>query len=311
MPGMQDTPFGLLEMGSNSLKFYLVDPRREDGPVIITEKFPWRIAHEFFARATVSGDAMQEVIDSLRAAEKAAGGLPLAGMIAVATGVFREIRTIKALADEVKAATGVRVRVISGEDEALLMAKDYRKDAAGRSVFLFDLGGATTEWAWFENGEIRSTGSLTLGAIRSTCLFGHLAANHAVYLNASADYCDQKLAAVPVHGTPAAVGTGGTIKAAAKMAGKDAIAIEEIRAMIERALREGPPPDLKPARRAVYVPGLVILWRILVRLGAHEVTYGRNSVRDGLAGRLVRLLGTVKREDLHATLLLHSSRIAK
>ena len=86
---------------------------------------------------------------------------------------------------------------------------------------------------------------------------------------------------------------------------------DEIRAMIDRALRDGPPPDLKPARRAVYVPGLVILWRILVRLGAEEVTYGRNSVRDGLAGRLVRLLGTVKREDLHATLLLHSSRIAK
>ncbi len=308
---MPDAPFGLLEMGSNSLKFYLVDPREKDHTVIFTEKFPWRVAHEYFAHGTLGEAAVAEITACMREAEKVARGVKLESMIAVATGVFREIRAIDELSAHVKAATGVRVRVISGEDEALLMAKDYRNEAGNRSVCLFDLGGATTEWAWFQGGEIERCGSLTLGAIRSACLFGHLTDDAATYLNTSADYCDGKLASLPVHGEVAVVGTGGTVKAAAKVAGRDTVRLDELRAMIERIFREGPPADLKPSRRAVFLPGLAILWRIVVRLGASEVAYGHNSVRDGMAGRLVRLLGTVRREDVHATLLLHSTRLPK
>ena len=78
---------------------------------------------------------------------------------------------------------------------------------------------------------------------------------------------------------------------------------------MEETLRQGPPAILKPTRQAVFLPGMVILWRTMLRCHASDMTYGRNSVRDGMAGRLVRLLGTWKRQDLHATLLLHSSQI--
>jgi exopolyphosphatase/pppGpp-phosphohydrolase len=63
---------------------------------------------------------------------------------------------------------------------------------------------------------------------------------------------------------------------------------------------------LRPERQAVFLPGLVILERILVRTGAAAIEHAMTSVRDGMAERLIQLLGTHRRQDLHSTLLLHT-----
>ncbi len=63
---------------------------------------------------------------------------------------------------------------------------------------------------------------------------------------------------------------------------------------------------MQPARREVLLPGLVILERFLARCQARALEYSKSAVRDGLAYRLIRLLGSYRREDLHATLLLRT-----
>jgi exopolyphosphatase/guanosine-5'-triphosphate,3'-diphosphate pyrophosphatase len=316
-------PFGLLEMGSNSLKFYLVrgtcggeklapeDGALPEGAAITTHKFPWKVAHEFFLTRGLTDGAVDEVIGCLRAVEKVSEGLPLSSMLAVATGVFREIANIEALAARVRDETGVRLRVISGQDEAKLMARDYQSPRGPEPAFLFDLGGATTEWACFESGAAKAWGSLPLGAIRNEYLFPGDHKDAGEYLQKHAAHCDEVLARLPVRAPSRAIATGGTAKAVAQVYGSDEIPLGELRRLLQRVLSQGPPPELKKARQAVFLPGLVILWRLLVRCRAEQLVYGKTAVRDGMAGRLVRLLGTYKREDLHATLLLNSTQIRK
>ncbi len=299
-------PFGLLEFGSNSLKFYLVRLEAGGWHTIKTHKRPWRVAHAFFTEGRLGEGSVRELIDSLRSVETASEGVRLSSMLAVATGVFRELPDLDALASRVRAETGVRLRVISGEDEAKLMARAFLLTGRGGSFLLSDLGGATLEWAWIEEGKPTNCGSLPLGAIRNEHLFRRLRGDPESYLRESAIHCDSRLEALPAVPGTAILVTGGTARALASCRGTSRIALSDLRGLIRQVAREGAPASLKPERREVFLPGLVILERLLLRLGSDGMESAPISVRDGMAYRLIQLLGSRPRADLHSTLLLHT-----
>lgn len=305
-----DEPFGLLELGSNSLKFYVVGSLKSSSPSIMTCKFPWRVAHDFFLNGVLSRSTVAELIDTVGGVKEHSAGIPLQSMLAVATGVFREVPHAADIASRIHEAMGVRVRIISGSEEAKLMARAFnRQSAAEAPTVLVDLGGATLEWAYLDDCSYQSLGSLPLGAIRNGYLFEKYLSDPADYLKESSAYCDEVLAELPICGPVQAVATGGTAKAMARCYGHDIVPLDQIRKLVETVSREGPPKFLKPTRRQVLLPGLVILWRMLVRCKSEALVYGKVSVGDGMAARLVRLLGSYRRSELHATLLLHSSQV--
>lgn len=301
--------FGLLEMGSNSLKFYLVGPKVGVHRPIETQKFPWRVSHEYFRSGSIGSDAESEILECIRGVERVARGVPLASMIAIATGVFRELPTMERIARRVSDETGVRIRVISGEDEAGLMAKGFQKQLDVTPSVFCDLGGATMEWVWMKTHRYGRWGSLPIGAIRNEYLFRSLEKQPSEYVQKSSSYCDCQLSALPFDGKVSVVFTGGTAKAATRVVGSDTVPIESVREMIASTLEHGPPERLKPARREVFLPGLVVLWRVLVRCRAREFRFTRDAVRHGMVLRLLKLLEKMPRQQLHATLLLRSSSL--
>jgi len=309
---MSHRPFGLLEFGSKSLKFYLVEGLQSPGslPTIRTCKLQWRVAHDSFATGRLSEETIGEILECVRCVERVSQGVPLTSMVAVATGVFREVHGVKALASRLQSETGLRLRVISGEDEARLMAKDFLKRRGLVSAYVFDLGGATTEWALIEAGSIDHWGSLPLGAIRQQHFFKHLQGDPASYLKETAAGCDGCLKELPVSPDKQIVVTGGTAKSAAKCL-RSPVSLERVRQLIEQTLREGAPEFLTPSRQEVFLPGLVILWRVLVHCQADAFEHDSTSVKRGLAGRLARSLKTYRPEDLHATLLLKTTSLKK
>ncbi|HVR75010.1 MAG TPA: hypothetical protein VMT52_11785, partial [Planctomycetota bacterium] len=300
MTEMMEKPFGLLELGSNSLKFYLVTPAPSGGHMLRTHKFPWTVAHDFFSTGSFSPSTLDAVLKTLHKVEEVSEGVPPATMLAVATGVFRELPGITELGTRMKEETGIRLRVISGEDEAKLMAKCLPREESEASILLCDVGGATTEWAWIERGTGKAWGSLPLGAIRNQYRFRGIQGSPS-YLGESVRRTDEVLSSliVPPAGTRI-MATGGTAKAAARVTGSDIVSLDELRILIETVLHEGPPPVLRPERQAVFLPGLVILERILVRTGTAALEHALTSVRDGMAERLIQLLGSHRREDLHS-----------
>ncbi|MBI4605742.1 MAG: hypothetical protein HY721_27565 [Planctomycetes bacterium] len=303
---MSNESFGLLELGSNSLKFYLVEPKEGGGHAIKAHKVPWRVAHELFCRGSLGEQGLEEMVAAIRSVERVSEGVKLSSMIAVATGVFRELANISEVAVKVKADTGIRVRVIDGQDEARLMARSLRMEKREGSVLVCDLGGATTEWVRLQDGSLKGLGSLPLGAIRNEYRFRTLKGDPQGYLEASARGCDEALRGLEAPAGTAVLATGGTARAAAACAGKDRIPAGELREMIRRVLRDGPPASLKPERQAVLVPGLIILDRIVERCRSAHLEHTEHCVRDGMAFRLVQLLGVYRRDDLHATLLLNT-----
>lgn len=302
-PGAPEV-FGLLEMGSNSLKLYLV-PRRASGDgEIETTKLPWRVAHDFFGTGTLAAATADEVVDCVRRAAAHALGGGVLGILAIATGVFRELPEMEALSSRITAETGVVPRVIGGQDEASLMARGFRELAIAPPAVMCDLGGASLEWAFMPAQGPSRSGSLPLGAIRNAVRFAPLAGEPARYLAESAAACDAALAALPVTGAARLVATGGTAEALSIVVGNKDVTTAELESVLEQVQREGAPETLKPGRREVFLPGLVILSRLVARCGADGLSYGTSAVRLGMVRRLIQLLERFPPSELRATQLL-------
>lgn len=298
--------FGLLEMGSNSLKLYVV-PRGSTGAEgeIETTKFPWRIAHELFANGTLSPAAADEVVQRVREAAVQALGRNVLGLLAIATGVFRELPGMEALAARITAETGVVPRVIGGQDEASLMARGFRELKIAPPALMCDLGGASLEWALLPLSGPTKSGSLALGAIRNAARFAALVETPDRWLAENVAHCDALLfAGIPVTGTVGVIATGGTAEALAQIAGATRVPAADLEGLIARVQREGPPEGLKPGRREVLLPGLVILSRVVARCRADALSYGTSAVRLGMVRRLIQLLEQFPPSELRATQLL-------
>lgn len=306
---MKEEPFGLLEFGSNSLKFYIVEFGVGASYHVKTYKRPWGVAHDFFTNGGISEESVREILDAIRDVQASSEGIPLSSMLVVATGVFREIEERDDLAALIREKTSVRMRVISGEEEARLMAKCFPKDTGQGSFLLCDLGGATTEWAWILDGQRKACGSLALGAIRLERKFGYLKARPAEYLSQTTQYCDLELRQLPPLPATTVLATGGTAKAVSRLLGVSSIGRDRLNGLIDQVVEEGPPETLKPERQVVFLAGIVILDRILECCDADFLECAHASVRDGMAHRLIHLLSSFRRSDLHSTLLLHTREI--
>ena len=89
-------------------------------------------------------------------------------IVAVATSAVREAANGREFLAQVRALTGIDVRVLSGEDEGALIFRAVRHavDLSHGAVVLVDVGGGSTEWCVAREGELRSVQSVTLGSLR-------------------------------------------------------------------------------------------------------------------------------------------------
>ena len=89
-------------------------------------------------------------------------------IVAVATSAVREASNGREFLAQVRALTGISVRVLSGEEEGALIFRAVRHavDLSHRAVVLVDVGGGSTEWCVARKGELRSVQSVKLGSLR-------------------------------------------------------------------------------------------------------------------------------------------------
>lgn len=116
-------------------------------------------------RGMISSRALERAVKAvgdLAFKARQLGALEIRG---VATGLIREAVNREVLLEAVEKDAGVRLEIISGEEEAVYTAKGILS-ALGRPstpYLLFDLGGGTTEFIWETEGGL-AVRSLSFGA---------------------------------------------------------------------------------------------------------------------------------------------------
>lgn len=169
---------GVLDIGSNTGHLLVVDAHGGAAPLpAYSFKQPLRLAEHLDATGAVT----QVGIDALTAftaeAVHVADDKGCAEMLAFATSAVRDAVNSEAVLDHVEERTGVRIDVLSGEDEARLTFLAVRRWfgwSAGRLV-VFDIGGGSLELAGGCDEAPDVAWSLPLGAARlARTYLGHV-----------------------------------------------------------------------------------------------------------------------------------------
>ncbi len=283
--------FALLELGSNSLKVHEVFFKSKQTPQVETHRLPWRVAHLYFGDTDDADSAfLHEVAMTLCRAQHFLGDLDPSTVLCLATGVFRDLPDFDSFALKIREQTGFFPRLFSGDEEASLLAGTLRKQTFEGPLAFFDIGGASLNWVWLKEEGRGLWGSLPIGSIRNEYHLREHREFLADYLKQGTALCDAHLKELPFHRSVRVVVTGGNARVLKEHFSSHIISLNALRHLTVHSLEQGPPPELPPERSEVFLSGLVIAWRIMVRAKAQEIYVEPRMVHDGLVYRLLRLL---------------------
>jgi exopolyphosphatase / guanosine-5'-triphosphate,3'-diphosphate pyrophosphatase len=160
--------FAAVDIGSNSVRLKIarlqagrLRPLHEDREVT-------RLGQGVFISGFLTPESMAETVRVLRRFHRATQQIVTDSVRVVATSALRDARNSQAFLEWVRSATGWRMEIISGVEEARLihlgLVTSPRVDRA--PTLMMDLGGGSCELTVSQRGRIRDAVSLPLGAVR-------------------------------------------------------------------------------------------------------------------------------------------------
>ncbi len=160
---------GVLDIGSNTGHLLVVDAHRGAAPLpAYSHKQPLRLAEHLDDAGAVTAAGVEALADFTASARVVAEEKGCQDMLAFATSAVRDAVNSDEVLAAVEERTGLRIEVLSGEDEARLTFLAVRRWfgwSAGR-LWVFDIGGGSLEIAGGGDEEPEVAWSLPLGAAR-------------------------------------------------------------------------------------------------------------------------------------------------
>ncbi|MEV6816277.1 Ppx/GppA phosphatase family protein [Micromonospora sp. NPDC051296] len=162
---------GVLDVGSNTVHLLVVDAHRGAHPwPAHSEKAVLRLAEQIGPDGALREAGADALVKAVSAARTSATALEVDDLLAFATSAVRDATNAAEVLAQVRDATGVRLEVLSGADEArmtFLAVRRWFGWSAGRLLVL-DIGGGSLEIAAGVDEDPDVAVSLPLGAGRLT-----------------------------------------------------------------------------------------------------------------------------------------------
>ena len=294
-----------IDIGSNSIHMIVVQVRPDlSFEVVDREKDMVRLAAGGLDGKKLTPTAISAGIQTLAKFRRLADSHKVDEIVAAATSATREAENGGDFIAEVERQTGIRIRVISGTEEARLihLAAGYGVDVGGTTAVVIDIGGGSVEITLGTATQLAMGRSFKAGVIRLTERFvktdplvgrderrivKHLTREMGSYLDGLA-----------ARGFDRVIGTSGTILSLGAVAAGQVVAtggdvrnlrvsaksIHRLRKQLVAAdiQKRLAIPGLDPRRADLSVAGSVLLDTILRRLGADEITLCDLALREGL-----------------------------
>src|SRR5712692_4912329 len=167
--------FAAVDIGSNSVRLKISRLISHRLVEIHEDREVTRLGESVFHNGFLSPEAIALTVKVLRRFHRAAQRAGADSVRVVATSALRDARNSRAFLEWVRSATGWRVEVISGLEEARLIHLGLTSSSRVNSspALMIDLGGGSCELTASKNGHIGETVSLPLGAVRLTTDFLH------------------------------------------------------------------------------------------------------------------------------------------
>ena len=162
---------GVVDVGSNTVHLLIVDAHPGAAPVPATSrKIELRLAEHLGDDDTIDDAGVDALVSFMQESLLIAEDLGVTEMMAFATSAIREAGNGDAVIEAVRARTGLRLEVLTGDDEARLTFLAVRRWfgwSSGR-LLVIDIGGGSLEIAAGNDENPDLAFSLPLGAGRLT-----------------------------------------------------------------------------------------------------------------------------------------------
>jgi exopolyphosphatase/guanosine-5'-triphosphate,3'-diphosphate pyrophosphatase len=167
--------FAAVDIGSNSVRLKISRLASHRLMEIHEDREVTRLGESVFRSGFLSPEAIASTVKVLRRFHRAAQKAGADSVRVVATSALRDARNSRAFLEWVRSATGWRVEIISGLEEARLIHLGLTSTLRVNTspTLMIDLGGGSCELTISNKGHIRETVSLPLGAVRLTNDFLH------------------------------------------------------------------------------------------------------------------------------------------
>ena len=280
--------YAAIDIGTNAARLLVGEVMSKDQSFFIKKisytRIPLRLGEDVFESGKVSKDKIDDFLKTMKAFKLISEIFDVQEVRAVSTSAMREATNANKIIDSIKEETGIKIEIISGDEEASLIFSNFFAMELDLSVpfVVIDVGGGSTELSVFENGEKIASKSFNVGTLR--ILKGK--SDESVWENIH----DWILKYVDLSSDHQIFGTGGNINKAHKMLGysfEEPIGLDEMKELRDKlaSLTIDERIDqfhMKPDRADVIVPALDIFSYILNEIGANSLMVPKVGLADGM-----------------------------
>jgi exopolyphosphatase/guanosine-5'-triphosphate,3'-diphosphate pyrophosphatase len=311
---LADVRIAAIDIGSNSVRQIVADVSQAGTIRVVDEmKAMPRLGDGLESTGALSQLAIDSAVAAVQRMVTLARQLAAARIEIVATSAVRDASNAEVFTAQVLAATGHTVRVLSGEEEALLCYRSalaHFELGAGRTVVM-DIGGGSLELVLAKDGLIERVASLPFGAVRLTEKFLTPVVRPR-RVRALREHVREGLKkAVPVKDWRGAqvIGSGGTFtNLAGIVLSRQHVSVRSphgtrvTRAELEHVLEwlqriesieRQAVPGLNPARADIIVAGLAVAAEVLGRFDPRDLLTSAYGIREGLLLEAAKIEPTV------------------
>jgi exopolyphosphatase/guanosine-5'-triphosphate,3'-diphosphate pyrophosphatase len=314
----------VIDLGTNSVRFdvHEIGPGNRIRP-LHREKLMVRLGQGVFLEGKLDKEAVRRTVHAFSSFHLTAKELRAEKIVAFGTSALREAVDSEKLLNLIRTKTGIDVRVISGQEEARLIAQGIlRNEKPPKGAYaLLDIGGGSAEVSICRGRSVKFSESFPLGTARL----------QQVYLKSSPPKAPHSGGLSPIdqlrrtikgsilpktisEGWPKVgtiMGSSGTVRALARMLKKSggngkSIALKDLRKLIKSMSSMTTTqllgiPGMEAKRVDMILAGAVLLEECMDCLGAKRVVTTEYSLRDGILEEELQLV----REHQGSHLAMH------
>ena len=318
----------VIDVGFNSLKMvkYKVEPdgdAKSYGQLGMMAK----LGEGLEKTGYLGNEPISRTIDALRLCKETTTLESMDHVLLVGTSPFREAANREELLKRIQEETGLKMRVLTGNEEALYGVLGALRSVDGSNVLFFDLGGGSLELTYTENYKVRRILSLPLGALKLTSMYadkdGRFSRKDRSKLAKRIALLLPSRRELELDKDTVLVGTGGTVRAMARFdqgevgypfdkvhnytVGEDSVQRMSRRFFKLKKDELAKVEAIGEGRAETIAAGTLIVRTLMKRMDFDRMTVSTHGLRDGiltefLEGGVRSPAGIVQKEDLERLL---------
>ncbi len=165
---------GIIDLGSNTARLVIVDMFTDGHYVVVDElKESVRLGQDMDRDGFLKPQRIAETIRTLKMFKRLCDARKVDRIIAVGTAAVRRAKNQRSFLDEIQVSCNITIRVLSEEEEAVLVYRGVINSMEAPKGLILEIGGGSTKIIYYNRRNLLNYANLPFGAVTLTDLFAN------------------------------------------------------------------------------------------------------------------------------------------